>query len=55
MKEVSEIWNYHDLFMTLKLKHPLYEIISTDWISAFIPANLILFQMSEHQSQLCWI
>lgn len=31
MKEVREIWNYHELFMTLKPKSPLYEIIPVDW------------------------
>lgn len=25
MREVREIWNYHELFMTLKPKSPLYE------------------------------
>lgn len=31
MREVREIWDYHELFMTLKPKSPLYEIISVDW------------------------
>lgn len=31
MREVREIWDYHELFMTLKPKSPLYEIISADW------------------------
>lgn len=31
MREVREIWNYHELFMTLKPKSPLYEIIPVDW------------------------
>lgn len=31
MKEVREIWDYHELFMMLKPKKPLYEIISADW------------------------
>lgn len=32
MREVREIWDYHELFMTLKPKSPLYEIISVDWV-----------------------
>lgn len=32
MREVREIWNYHKLFMTLKPKCPLYEIIPVDWV-----------------------
>lgn len=32
MREVREIWNYHELFMTLKPKSPLYEIIPVDWV-----------------------
>lgn len=31
MREVREIWDYHELFMKLKPKSPLYEIISADW------------------------
>lgn len=31
MSEVREIWDYHELFMTLKPKSPLYEIITADW------------------------
>lgn len=31
MREVREIWDYHELFMMLKPKSPLYEIISVDW------------------------
>lgn len=32
MGEVRQIWNYHELFMMLKLKSPLYEIIAADWV-----------------------
>lgn len=32
MREVREIWDYHELFMMLKPKSPLYEIISADWV-----------------------
>lgn len=32
MREVREIWDYHELFMTLKPKSTLYEIISVDWV-----------------------
>lgn len=31
MREVREIWDYHELFMMLKPKSLLYEIISVDW------------------------
>ena len=31
MREVREIWDYHELFMTPKPKNPLYEIISANW------------------------
>jgi len=37
MREVREIWDYHELFMTLKPKSPLYEIISADWAFCFFP------------------
>lgn len=32
MRKVREIWDYHELFMTLKPKSPFYEIISVDWV-----------------------
>lgn len=31
VREVREIWDYHELFMMLKPKSLLYEIISADW------------------------
>lgn len=45
MREVREIWDYHELFMMLKPKSPLYEIIAVDWVfssravSDIIPAS----------------
>lgn len=43
--QMREIWDYHELFMTLKPKSPLYEIIAVDWVfssravSDIIPAS----------------
>lgn len=49
VREVREIWNYHDLFMTLKPKSPLYES-SLLIVCSFIMWHLIWFQ---HKSSLC--